>query len=209
MMKASSLSCHSPPDMTSSLTTLKNSGRSLNIRRWRKHQTHRHNNNNNKPEPPWQKKTTRLFRTDGKRPDGLKHVLWQRLERQVIVLGRNCHESTGWILRHWVRPRGRCCSGARRFSQRRKICQHWKRLPLCTHRGRNLGPDEHFGLPTLSILEEKYPQTSGDDRERAFLLQRISVLVQLYNAVLLHDTLPAPDCTDWWPVPNFVLSSNL
>jgi len=34
---------------------------------------------------------------------------------------------------------------------------------------------------------------SGYDREEAFLFQRVSVLVQRYNAVLLHDTLPAPD----------------
>jgi len=34
-----------------------------------------------------------------------------------------------------------------------------------------------------------------------------SCLVQLYNAVLLHDALPATDsCTDWWSVPNCVLS---
>jgi len=28
------------------------------------------------------------------------------------------------------------------------------------------------------------------------LLHRVSVLVQRYNAVLLHDILPVPDCTD-------------
>ena len=38
------------------------------------------------------------------------------------------------------------------------------------------------------------PQAMTDDD--AFLLQRVSVLVQRYNAVLLHDTLPATDCTD-------------
>jgi len=27
-------------------------------------------------------------------------------------------------------------------------------------------------------------------------MQRVSVLMQRYNAVLLHDTLPAPDWTD-------------
>jgi len=32
--------------------------------------------------------------------------------------------------------------------------------------------------------------TSGDEREGSFLFQRVSVLVQGYNAVLLHDTLP-------------------
>jgi len=39
---------------------------------------------------------------------------------------------------------------------------------------------------------------SGDDRE--LFCSRVSVLVQRYNAVLLLDTLPATDCTDWWSV---------
>jgi len=48
-------------------------------------------------------------------------------------------------------------------------------------------------------LERKISSTSGDERERAFLFQRVLVLVQRYNTVLLHDTLP--DCTDWLSVP--------
>jgi len=45
-------------------------------------------------------------------------------------------------------------------------------------------------------LGRKISSASGDDREGAFLFQRVSVLVQRYNTVLLHDTLPATDCTD-------------
>jgi len=53
----------------------------------------------------------------------------------------------------------------------------------------------------IIFLGRKISSASGDDRE-AFLFQRVSVLVQRYNAVLLlHDTLPATDCTDWWSVP--------
>ena len=36
----------------------------------------------------------------------------------------------------------------------------------------------------------------GDTRETSHLYQRVSVLVQRFNAVLLHDSLPVPDCTD-------------
>jgi len=61
-------------------------------------------------------------------------------------------------------------------------------------RSRNLGLDEHVSLPT--VLGRKISLASGDDREGAFLFQRVSVLVHRYNAVLLHDTLPATDCTD-------------
>jgi len=46
--------------------------------------------------------------------------------------------------------------------------------------------------------------TSGDEREEAFLFQRVLVPLLRYNAVLLRDTLPAPNCMDWWSVPNFV-----
>ena len=55
-------------------------------------------------------------------------------------------------------------------------------------------------------LGRKISSASCDDREGAFLFQRVSVQVQRYNAVLLHDTLPATDCTDWWSAPIFVLS---
>ena len=118
------------------------------------------------------KEPTGLFRTDGKRPDDLTLVPWQSgksLCWDVTVI-----MPSGRIIRHWVRPRGRCCSGTRRFSQRRKICQHWKRIPLCAHRGRNFRLNEHNSLP---IWEErrKISSASGDDKEGAFLFQRVSV----------------------------------
>jgi len=34
---------------------------------------------------------------------------------------------------------------------------------------------------------------SGDDREHLFLFQRISVAIQRFNAVLLHDGFPSED----------------
>ena len=70
-------------------------------------------------------------------------------ERQVFMLGRDGHMPSGRSIRNWVHPRSRCCSGTRLFSQRGKICQHWKRIPLCAYRGRNLRPNEHVGMPTL------------------------------------------------------------
>jgi len=36
--------------------------------------------------------------------------------------------------------------------------------------------------------------------------QRVSVLIQRYNAVLLHDSLPSTDRTDWWSYPNLYIS---
>ena len=70
-------------------------------------------------------------------------------------------------------------------------------------------PSEHVSLPTICQCGKKdILNTSGDEREWAFLLQRVSVLAQRYNAVLLHDTLPAPDCTDFVTcIPNCVYLS--
>jgi len=50
-------------------------------------------------------------------------------------------------------------------------------------------------------------QISGEVRESGYLFQRCSVLVQRFNAILLHDSLPAPDCTDWWSYPLYYFFS--
>ena len=47
--------------------------------------------------------------------------------------------------------------------------------------------------------------SSGKARETSFLYQRVSVLVQRYNAVRLHDSLPSTDHTDWWSYPNLYI----
>jgi len=46
------------------------------------------------------------------------------------------------------------------------------------------------------ILKVYNNKNTGEARETSFLYQRISILVQRFNAVLLHDSLPATDCTD-------------
>jgi len=48
----------------------------------------------------------------------------------------------------------------------------------------------------LSDLGRKISMSTEEARETSFLFQRCSVLVQRFNAILLHDSLPAYDCTD-------------
>ena len=48
----------------------------------------------------------------------------------------------------------------------------------------------------MSLLGRRIAQVSGEARETSFLFQRCSVLVQSFNAVLLHDRLPVIDCMD-------------
>ena len=105
-------------------------------------------------------------------PHRQKEARWSNTrpmtERQVFMLGRDGNMPSGRIIRRWVRPRGRCCSGTRRFSQRGKICQHWKPIPLCAHRGRNLRPNEHVGTPTLPIWEERSPRRQAMTEKELF-----------------------------------------
>jgi len=48
----------------------------------------------------------------------------------------------------------------------------------------------------LNDLGRRISSISGDTRETSHLYQRISVLMQRFNAVLPHDSLPVTDCTD-------------
>ena len=52
---------------------------------------------------------------------------------------------------------------------------------------------------TNSLLKEignKISLSTGESREVSVLHQRVSVLVQRFSAILLHDCLPTIDCAD-------------
>ena len=69
-------------------------------------------------------------------------------------------------------------------------------LTLPCERVITLGPLNTSACQLFGNLGRKISSSSGDDREGAFLFQRVSMLVQRFNSVLLHDSLPTPDCTD-------------
>jgi len=59
-----------------------------------------------------------------------------------------------------------------------------------------LGVFNASAIRLLNDLGRRISSISDDTRETSHLYQPISVLVQSFNAVLLHDSLPVPDCTD-------------
>jgi len=61
-----------------------------------------------------------------------------------------------------------------------------------------LGVFNASAVRLLNDLGRRISSISGDTRETSHLYQQVSVLVymQRFNAVLLHDSLPVPDCTD-------------
>jgi len=58
------------------------------------------------------------------------------------------------------------------------------------------GPINESASHFLTVLAHKISQRSGDGRETAFLFQRISVLLQRYNSILLHDSFVREDCPE-------------
>ena len=56
-----------------------------------------------------------------------------------------------------------------------------------------LGPMNLLALNLLNDLDRKISSVSGDDREGHFLFQRLSVILQRYNAVLLHESFVQSD----------------
>ena len=52
----------------------------------------------------------------------------------------------------------------------------------------NLGALSTSAMEFLNALGRRISSVSGEDRESAFLFQRISVNIQRFNSVLLHDS---------------------
>ena len=61
---------------------------------------------------------------------------------------------------------------------------------------KTLGVFNALARHLLADLGRRISINTGEARETSYLFQRISVLVQRFNAVLLHDSLRATDSTD-------------
>ena len=59
-----------------------------------------------------------------------------------------------------------------------------------------LGPTSESASDFFSLLAKKMSHHSGDERETAILFQRVSVLVQRFNGVLLHESFVFEDCPE-------------
>ena len=56
----------------------------------------------------------------------------------------------------------------------------------------SLSPMNIAAYSFLAELGRKISDVSGDDRESSYLFRRISVLIQRYNAILLHESFISP-----------------
>jgi len=58
------------------------------------------------------------------------------------------------------------------------------------------GPLNEEARQLLCDLGRRISASSGDDREVNFLFQRVSIVVQRFNSVLLHDSFSVDDQPD-------------
>ena len=83
-----------------------------------------------------------------------------------------------------------------------EVSQIWKQtyiflspaeLSFCTNSARNSGAIAPCSMDLLTEVGRRLSAATGDARETAFLFQRISVALQRFNAVLIHESFVAPD----------------
>lgn len=127
-----------------------------------------------------------MTRQDGKRPDGLTLIPWQGgrpLTWDVTVVSTLADSYRDAALR----GAGSVAELAadRKCLKYAELARSYIFQPIAVE---NLGPINTSALEFFSELGRKLYNSSGDERESAFLFQRISVTIQRFNSVLLHDT---------------------
>jgi len=123
-----------------------------------------------------------LFRSDGKRPDGLTLTPWKNggcVTWDVTI--------TDTLAQSYL-PATSGSSGAaaeRKMAHYEKLAQSYTLIPVAVE---TLGPINNAGLQFLSDIGRRISQVFNDHRESIFLFQRLSVLIQRFNAVANQGT---------------------
>jgi len=138
---------------------------------------------------PVTKEPTGLLRTDGKRPDGVSLVPWQSGKSICWDITVACP----LVVIHWK-------SISRGTDAAAEMATSWQEDKYVDLGARYIFEPiavEIFGIFNASVrhlladLGRRISVNTGEARETSYLFQRISVLVQRLNAVLLHNSLPA------------------
>lgn len=137
------------------------------------------------------KEPTGLFRTDGKRPDGMTLIPWQAGKPVIWDATVTCTSADSYIDAS-AREAGAAAeiAAARKSAKYIDLSSQYEFHPIAVE---TQGPLNESACELLSDIGRRITQLSGDDRESFFLFQRISVVVQRFNSVLLHDSFCVVD----------------
>ena len=135
-----------------------------------------------------------MVQRDGKRPDGCTLIPWRGGKPLAwdVTVGTTVADS-------YVTAASQSAGSVAQQAADRK-CQKYGELSAAyefqpvaveTH-----GPMDDSTVCFLSDLGRKISEHLGDPLDGQFLFQRISVLIQRFNAILFHETFPAEDGID-------------
>jgi hypothetical protein len=143
---------------------------------------------------PATKEPAGLFRQDGTRPDGLSLIPWQSgkpLTWDVTVV---CP-----LAQSYIDSAAKMAAAVAEQAATRKSLKYCALVhshifqPFAVE---NTGAINASACTFVDCLGKKLCERSGDTRETLFLFQRISMLVQRFNSVLLHETFVVPEEPD-------------
>jgi len=143
---------------------------------------------------PVTKEPAGLSRTDGKRPDGLTLVPWQSGKPLCWDVTVICTLADSYV-NGAAREAGAAAevAASRKEEKYADLDSRYLFEPIAVE---TLGVLNSSANSLLKEIGYKISVNTGESREVSFLHQRISVLVQRFNAILLHDSLPTTDGAD-------------
>jgi len=133
-------------------------------------------------------------RSDGKRPDDLTLVPWHSGKALCWDVTVTCPLADSYVTRAACEAGSAAELAASRKEEKYAAIDGRYIFESITIE--SLGVFSASARQLLTDLGRRISQISGEVIESGYLFQRCSVLVQRFNGILLHDSLPAPDCTD-------------
>jgi hypothetical protein len=143
---------------------------------------------------PAMKEPSGLSRSDGKRPDGLTLIPWRggRSLTWDVTVASTLADS---YIHLSVGTAGAVAEMAaeRKRAKYANLPASYAFQPIAME---TLGPLDSSATDFLNDLGRKITSVSGEARETFYLFQRISITLQRFNSVLLHDTFVEQDEPD-------------